>query len=350
MERFEIQPLPPSSLPAVAAFLERQLRRPAEGPHGIRRRLEWLLLENPSAHHGDPDPLGLCLRDDDGAIRGLSLSFPATFLMHEQRLRALGGSSFYVDPPARSMGFYLFRKYLGATGYAFHFASTCNALSGEIWRNTGGCAVPDSDADYVVPLRLGVTLPAIVATKVQNKSALQMARLCGLAADPVLRFLTKPPAGLKIRPCCDWQKLSEIYLRHRPHKYITCERSAEYLEWRYGPTSPLDPCGVYLISDTLGNEGWFALREWVLLDVIWPALRMNFGDIFLAICRFASDNADVLLLRSRPDIDFASLRPWAIRRKLPVPQAFVITAKGAPRMPVGSLEYDDSDNVAWRFD
>jgi hypothetical protein len=355
MDRFEIHPVGCCALPEVGAFLGRQLSPRT----GIERRLRWLLLDNPAATRGDS--FGYCVRDGYGAMRGLSLHFPAIYSSSNKQLRGLGSGSYYVDAAARSLGFYLFKKYLRVPGYSFHFASTCNAVSSELWKVAGGSAVPESETEYVVPLKLNAVIPELVAGRTRSRTAAVIARAIGRAADPALRLVTRTSSGIHIEPCRDWEKLAELSRRHRPPNSIRCERSAEFLEWRYGPDSPLYPCGVYLASDTAGSEGWFALgdlsrgkshtfREAVLLDAIYPADGMNLGRLFPAILRTAAEGADTISFRGRPGLDFGELRPWAIRRKSATPRAFVITPKGAPKVPVEALEYDDSDYVAWRFD
>ena len=358
MDRFELQPLFSPALPEVAAFLEQQLNQKPEKTTNIERRLRWLLLENPAAQDGTP--AGFCVRDRDGAIRGLSLCFPVNFLAGDRRLRGLGSGSFFVDAPARSLGFFLFKRYLRIPGFAFYYASTCNAVSSELWKSMGGSPVPDSETEYLVPLRLDRTIPALVASRTDSASAFRIARALGQAANPAMQFLTRPSPGVFVKPCQDWQTLSDLAFRHRPAGGITCERSAEFLAWRYGPSSPLYPCAVYLLSDRQGNQGWFALgdasrgkpqpyRESVLLDVIWPADKMNFRDLFRAILRAAAEQADALLLSARPGIDFRPLRPWVLRRRLPAPRAYVIHPRGASPLALDALEYDDSDSIAWRF-
>jgi hypothetical protein len=359
MDRFELQPLCSSALPEVAAFLGQQLNQESKSTSNIERRLRWLLLENPAAQDGTP--AGYCARDGNGAIRGLSLCFPVNFLAADQRLRGLGSGSFFVDAPARSMGFYLFKRYLRIPGYAFYYASTCNAVSSELWKSMGGSAVPDSETEYLVPLRLDPTIPALVASRTDSQSAFRIARALGQAANPLFQFLTRPSPHLFVKPCQDWQTLSDLAFRHRPAGSITCERSPQFLEWSYGPSSPLYPCAVYLVSDRRGNQAWFTLgdlsrgkqqpfRESVLLDVIWPADQMNFKDLFLSILRAAAEQADALLLSARPGIDLRQLHPWVLRRRLPAPRAYVISPRGAPALALRSFEYDDSDYIAWRFD
>jgi hypothetical protein len=132
---FELGPVLRSALPDVAAFLHRwrssevessPAHKPAHETVGsIERRLSWLLIDNPVATTGST--LGYCLRDGAGVIRGLNLCFPVAFLSADKRLLGLCSGSFYVEPPARSLGFYLFKKYLSTPGYAFYFASTCGA-------------------------------------------------------------------------------------------------------------------------------------------------------------------------------------------------------------------------------
>src|SRR5437660_1211754 len=123
MERFEIQPVLTSSLPDVASFLGRWNDNQAGGrlsvDHPVRddalnieRRLRWLLVQNPAKTDGSQH--GYCIRDTVGVIRGLTLSFPATFLAADRRLPGLCSGSFFVEPQVRTLGYYLFKKYLSS--------------------------------------------------------------------------------------------------------------------------------------------------------------------------------------------------------------------------------------------
>src|ERR1700681_675835 len=127
MERFEIQPVLGSALPDVARFLCRwrdrdedssAQRAVREDSMSLEKRLRWLLLENPvttdSSH-------GFCVRDHQGLIRGITLCFSSAFLAAGQRLLGLCSGSFFVEPQARMLGFYLFKKYLRSPGYSFFF-------------------------------------------------------------------------------------------------------------------------------------------------------------------------------------------------------------------------------------
>ena len=359
MEHFEIHPVVHSVLPDVAIFLDQRLTSKVKGaPVELERRLHWLLVDNPAAT--EDTPLGYCLRDDSGAIRGLNLAFPANFMSGGERFRGLGSGSFFVDPPAQSMGFFLFKKYLNIPGFAFHFASTCNPSSSELWKSAGACAVPNSDTEYVFPLRMDVMMSAFVASRTNSGAVAGLARVCGWAANPVLRFLTRTSPGFTVEPCHDWDKLAELARRHRSEKVTTADRSAAFLEWRYGPASPFYPCEIHLVRDPQGNEGWFALaeltrgkqgafRESSLLEVVWPEDKMNFKDFLLAILKLAEAESDVIFLRSRPGLDLSEYGRWVIPRKLPAPRAFVKTPRGAANIALEMFDYDDSDSIAWRF-
>jgi hypothetical protein len=368
MTRFELQPVIRAALPDVAAFLHRWLTSEGQDsaapkPIGetilsIERRLHWLLIDNPLAV---PDSsVGYCLRDSLGAIRGLNLFFPVAFLTDDKRLLGLCSGSFFVDPPARSLGFYLFKRYLSTPGHSFYFACSCNASSSELWRRMGGRPVPNSGTEYILPLRLDAVIPAYVAARTSSAAAAGIARICGRSANPILRFLTRPPANLALEPCEDWEKLSELSRRHRPAGQITSDRSPAFLQWRYGPGSPSYPCGVYLFRDPQGNEGWFSLadlsrgesglfRKSVLLDAIWPREQMSFQRIFRQIARVAAASADAIFFRWQPGLDYRKYGSCVIPHKLGAPRAFVSVPKGAPRFSLDAFDYDDSDYVAWSF-
>jgi hypothetical protein len=357
MTRFELQPLVRSALPDVAAFLHTQ-KPVSETIFSIERRLGWLLIDNPVTV--EDSNLGYCIRDNQGVIRGINLYFPSAFLSADTRLLGLCSGSFFVEPPARSLGFYLFKKYLSTPGYSFYFSSTCNSSSSELWKGIGGLPVPNSDREYILPLRLDNLMPAFVASRTSSRFAAGIARLCGRCVNPVLRYLTHSPAKLNMEPCQDWEKLSELSRRHRPPDQMTSDRSPAFLQWRYGPGSPAYPCSVYLFRDKLGNEGWFSvgdlshgqagpLRQSVLLDAIWPREKMSFKHIFREIVRTAAASADAIIFRWQPGLHYRDYNRCIIPYKLEAPRAFVIVPKGAAPYPLDSLDYDDSDYVAWRF-
>ena len=368
MKRFEIQPVLSSALPDVADFLHRWRCNEGEGssvpqqvretPLSIERRLKWLLLENPVTMEGSQP--GYCVRDTEGVIRGLILTFPTAFLCGDQRLIGLCSGSFFVEPAARSLGFYLFRKYLASSGSSFFFATTCNAQSGALWKTVRGCAVQNSEREYVLPLRLDRVIPAFGATRTASRAASVIARICGLAANPILRLLTRSSSELTIEPCEDWEKLSGLARRHRGADCVTSDRTPEFLRWRYGPTSPLYPCGVYLFRDKQGNEGWFSLAKMlrgatgqikglVLLDAVWPRAEMSFRIIFQEILRLAESSADAVIFRPQAGLADREYSRWVIPHTFAAPRTFVIAPEKAPLLTTCSLDYDDIDEGAWSF-
>jgi len=364
---FELQPIRHSALPDVADFLHRWYNGGAKGSpsrlageaaDSIERRLRWLLIENPVTTPNSP--LGYCLRDDLGVMRGLDLCFPVAYLSSEKRILGLCSGTFFVEPAVRSLGFYLFKKCLSTPGYSFYFASTCNTNSSELWRSIGGSPIPNSETEYILPIRLDVVIAAYVAYRTSSQVAARIASTCSRSANPILRFLTRPSAKLTIAPCQDWEKLSELSRRHRSPDHITSDRSPALLQWRYGSGSPSHPCGVYLFRDALGNEGWFSLghltrgeggqfRSSVLLDAIWPRHQMSYRDLLEEILRVSVGTADALSFRWQPGLDPSEIRRCVFPRKLATPRAFVRVPKGAPSFPLASLDYDDSDYIAWAF-
>src|SRR4051812_17889951 len=122
--RFEIQPLDDGALSEAATFLDRWRSAgdhgpPASvqaGPSSTARRLQWMLMDHPLRSEG---PHGLCIRDGAGTMTGLLLAFPSAFRAGDRRLLALCSGSYFVEPRARTLGFYLFKRHLARRGYAF---------------------------------------------------------------------------------------------------------------------------------------------------------------------------------------------------------------------------------------
>jgi len=85
------------------------------------------------------------------------------------------------------------------------------------------------------------------------------------------------------------------------------------------------------------------------MDAIWPKEKMSFSGIFQEILRLATAGSDAIFFRRQPGLEYREYCGWVIPHRLAAPRAFVIAAKGAPLMALDSLDYDDSDNVAWRF-
>ena len=361
-KHFETQPVVGATLPEVARFLHswdarRGLGSPIErlvreDPLSIERRLRWQLIENPRT--GEASQHGLCIREASGSIVGLLLAFPGAFLAGDQRLVGLGSGGFFVEPHARTLGFHLFKRYLQTPGYAFFFSTTCNAESGALWKALGACAVPKSDTEYVVPLNLDVMLPAFLAARTSSAVAAGIARVVGRCADPVLQLLGRKPAELTVEPCRDWEKLAALFRRHRSPQWMTADRSAVYLPWRYGQSSPTHPVDVCVFRDKRGNEGWFALgsilcgrqgqiRGCVLLDAIWPRETMSFVEILSAIVQRVASGADAIFFKPRAGLNYDECRRWIIPCRSEAPTVFAITRKGDAPLAVSALDLVPAD-------
>jgi hypothetical protein len=362
MSIFKIQPVLSSLMPAVASFIHRWHgdRDGRSSIQLIEGLLHWLLIENPLntdiSHHG------FCVYDESGIMRGLLLSFPSAFLAADRRLLALCSGSFFVEPQAQGMGFFLFKNYLNSLGYSFFFSTTCNAASAAIWQKSGASAVPDSETEYILPLKLDVMLPAFLATRTSSRLAAGIARTFGRYANPMLHLFAQRSGKLTVERCRDWEKLSELFRRNRSQNLITTERSAQFLQWRYGPGSPNHPSDIYVFRDQLGNEGWFSLgkmirgrhqvqvRGYVLLDAIWPRGRMRFRDILPAILQFVPSEADAIFFRSRPGLDYGKCSRLIVPRRLDAPNVWVITRKGSAPLQASALDLVIADGDSAWFD
>jgi hypothetical protein len=365
---FDLQPVLCSTLPDIAAFVHEWRGREPEDPlvrplvretvGSIERRLRWLLSDSPA---GTSNPvLGFCVRDSVGALKGVNLCFPVSFWSADKRILGLCSGTFFVEHSARSMGFYLFKKCLNIPGYSLQFASTCNSRSSDLWRAIGASPVPNSETEYIIPIRADNVIAAYAAYKTSSRTAGRIACAGSRIVNPIVRGLMRPRSKMTVQPCQDWDKLSELSWRHRSSKYITTERSPSFLRWRYGTGSPLCPCAIYLFRDEQGNEGWFSLaqitrgKEWkyrvgVLLDVVWPRERMSPSNVFEQIFRVAGATADAVSFRRQPSLDPSQYHGWMITRELEAPRAFVSIPKGLPRIPLDAFDFDDSDYIAWTF-
>ena len=362
IKKLEIRPLFGSALPDVAKFLHGWPANQDQGSAiqrcvredslSIEKRLRWLLVENPLATAASQH--GLCIRDASGAIVGLLLSFPRVFLAGEERLLGLGSGGFFVEPHARTLGFYLFKRYLQTPGYAFFFSTTCNADSGALWKRLGACAVPNSDTEYILPLDLEVMLPVFLAGRTSSAMAAAIARVVGRCAGPALRLFGRTATALTVEPCRDWAKLAELFRRHRSPDWMTTDRSAAFLAWRYGEGSPSHPLDICVFRDTRGNEGWFSLgnticghqgqiRGSVLLDAIWPREQMSFRDILPAILQRVASKADAIFLQPRLGVDYRDCSRWIIPYRLEAPQVFAIARKGGAPLAVSTLDLVPAD-------
>ncbi len=363
MERFDIQPVLSSSTTETANFLDRwhAQRNESSSPqqtigqdsNSIEKRLHWLLIENPKATNAPQH--GFCIRNTSGVMVGLLLCFANTFLAEDRRLLGLCSGSFFVDPSARPQGFYLFKKYLRDPSYDIFFSTTCNANSGPLWKAIGSSAVPNSEMEYILPLNLDVMLPALLAGKTSSSIATRIARVVGRMVGSIANPGRSRLPEFAVEPCQDWQKLSDLFRRHRPRSWITTDRSPGFLRWRYGPSSPNHPAEICLFHDNQGNEGWFALADTIrgrhrqihgamLLDAVWPRDKIHFKQILPAIlCCQRVSTADAVFFQPRLGVDYRECSRLIIPRKLEGPQSFAVARKGAAPVEVSSLDLVPAD-------
>jgi hypothetical protein len=358
----EIQPVPGAALRDVASFLNKWQTHREDGSsvqgavredtRTVESRLQWLLLENPLATAAPQH--GLWIRNASGAIMGLLLAFPGVFLAGDRRLLGLGSGSFFVEPQARTLGFYLFRRYLNSPGFSFFFSTSCNANSAPLWETAGACAVPNSDTEYVLPLNLEVLLPEFLSGKTSSACAAGIARVVGRWANPLFQRLARKSVDLSVEPCRDWEKLAGLFRRHRPADRITTDRSAVFLQWRYGPRADNHPLDICVFRDKRGNEGWFSLgriirgrqrriRGCVLLDAVWPREKLSFEDILPAIRQRLAFKADALFLRPRSGLDYGEASRLLIPCRLEAPSVFAIASKDGPQWTASALDLVPAD-------
>src|SRR5438046_9847793 len=115
--------------------------------------------------------------------------------------------------------------------------------------------------DYIVPFKREVLLPALLAKKTSSVSAANIARVAGRWANRVFRPRTRNSTKLRIEPCRDWEKLAALFRRHRDADVMPTDRSAVFLQWRYGWNAPNQPFDIRMFRDPRAHERWFALRR-----------------------------------------------------------------------------------------
>jgi hypothetical protein len=356
MQRFEIRPLLETDIPRAAEYVTRwsapQMGAAPQkrGRSSTENRIRWLIHENPLVGDG---PLGYYVQDGVGTMMGLVLCFPNAFIGEDRRFVGLCSGSFFVEPAARMSGFILFRKYLANASRDFFFSTTCNTQSGALWSKLGAASVPNSEFEYILPINSGVMLPAFVEGRGLASSVLKVAEMTGRALRPFLKPLQRMRSALPTERCRDWDKLSDLSYRHRAPKYLTAERSVQFLRWRYGAGSPDRSAEVCVFRDGRGNEGWFSLvsttrgrhgqiRGVLLLDAVWPRERIEFQQIFAAILDCPRvRSADALFLHPRLGVDYTRCGRLLFRRRLEGPTCYV--RAGQKEVPASALDLAASD-------
>ena len=156
MAGYTFRPITQENLPEIAEFLRLQQERTSSEDRTQARPagddLRWMLA-NPDLRADLP--LGLSLMSPDGKLAGMILSVPRLYLLGDQRLLGLAAGDFFVDSSARMQGFFMLRRFLGLAGADFWYANSCNRQSGPLWAKCGAAMVPESDVEYLLPIRLG---------------------------------------------------------------------------------------------------------------------------------------------------------------------------------------------------
>jgi hypothetical protein len=307
VDHFDIASIRENDLPDIAAFLATsEAARGAKSDvdnrsiESIFPRVRWRLLENP-AHFADD--LGQCLRSTTGTIVGVNLSIPCWFRLGDQRLRGVGGGSFFVETRARMQGFFLFRRFLKTAGADFVFATTCNASAGALWQKLGGRAVPDSDCRWALILHAAPMAEELALRKGAGKAAAALSRMAGHLAAPLFAPGKGQPR-VSLRPCRDWDRLASLAARNRDPSVLTCERSAPHLAWRYEQSPASERHQVYEFAEPGGSSGWLAvgrqpnsgvrkqIRNYTVLDVVRPRTGAGTDSLLDALSELYADRAD----------------------------------------------------------
>src|SRR6185437_12893763 len=187
-------------------------------------------------------------------------------------------------------------------------------------------------------------------------SVLKVAEMTGRALRPFIKPLQRMRSALPTERCRDWDKLSDLSYRHRAPKYLTAERSVQFLRWRYGAGSPDRSAEVCVFRDGRGNEGWFSLvsttrgrhgqiRGVLLLDAVWPRERIEFQQIFAAILdRPRVRSADALFLQPRLGVDYTHCGRLLFRRRLEGPTCYVRAGQKEVQASALDLAASDGDS------
>lgn len=370
MSRFEIHTIQEQSLSEVADYFARWRQTEehrsadqtngASNPHRIENvaYLRWLLVENP-ARNGEMN-LGYCVRDQKEAIVGAILTFPSHFVRAEKRLQGFCGASFYVNPEARIQAFIILKKFLSAAGKDFYFTTTCNAEAGALWDKFRGrgLPVPNSESIYILPYRIEKLLEAFAENRNFHQGLVSLMRAAGKIGSTLAANSRKSSRGLCVAPCRDWEKLADLARIHRDPEWITNERSARFLEWRYGRNPAGDQKELYRFWDDRGNEGWFAvgsglvgrrknIRMTEVLDIVWPRKTADPRQILAAVVRQCASASDALYMRPRIGLPLNQFSRLVLRSKYESAQFYVMAGKGNGALDPSQFDFVAADGDSW---
>jgi hypothetical protein len=340
MAAYEFKPITEIDLPQVAKFLhEQQEINSRDDPTQARPQgddLRWM-LKNPDLPDGAP--LGDTLRTRDGQIAGMIIAVPRRYGLADRVLTGLAAGQFYVDAAARMQGFFMLRRFFKMPHADFWFANSCNRQSAPLWAKCGAMLVPDSDVEYLYPLRWEPLIEELAVRKSWPRSIGMLLKPVGPVAD-LIASLRTPKNRYRLEPTIDLEKLAGISERNRHPALLQPVRDLDRLRWQHGDPPPIAGEGrgkvFYSFTGTSGEEGWFALefgqrghrrqiRNAALLDAVWPETRLPFIDILPAIIAAARPFVDLVSIRGRPGLGLSDGMKGLKRRTLLAPEAFLFS-------------------------
>ncbi len=370
MAEIQVCPLRPENLSEVAAYLAalRRAEPPADASfdiavetRNIEERMRWQLTDNPARL---PDLAGgHFLRDSQGKVVGTHLAIPVRFALGVRPMLGLLGADLRADPRAARYSSGMFLAYLRTKGPDFHYATTTNRSGGAFFEQQKATAVPESDVEFLLPVRFGPILEELAERRKLGKAGARAARILGAGAGWLARARrgfsrTRPLGrGVAVFPCADWEQLSALAERHRDARALTNERSAAYLRWRYEDCPGSERNRVFLIEGG-GNQGWAALqfvavgtrrrlREARLMDVVWPREAMDAARLLRAVFHQCRDDCDMIRLKGGtiPEPVARQLGFW--KRRLEAPTCWVAgrDSDGAPLALHAHFVAADSDTA-----
>lgn len=316
MERFRVDDILEQDLPEVADFL---VNVPRENPstsaveripdtvESLLPRLRWRLAENPM--RSADSKFGQCLRTQTDEIAGVCLQFPSAFRLGDDRLVGLCGGSFFVSAMARLQGLFMMLRFMKAPGADFAFSTTCNETSATLWDKLGGRPVPDSQFEYLLPIRYGPLAEEVVLRKT---SSVTFANLAALPLKLVAPLLTPghKKALAAVRPCEQWDTLASLAEQNRNPDVLTCDRSSDYLRWRFQLSPERDQTRIFCFENEAGDEGWFALRRSLrgmrrqihtetVIDLVIPKSGIQIEAFLGTLLELRNRQTDTIVLQGR---------------------------------------------------
>ena len=109
----------------------------------------------------------------------------------------------------------MLRRFLGLAGADFWYANSCNRQSGPLWAKCGAAMVPESDVEYLLPIRLGPLAQELAARKGWPRAVGSMLRRLW---DPRLRRCStrqRPNRRFNVEYCVDLEQLADLAERNR---------------------------------------------------------------------------------------------------------------------------------------